>query len=138
MYFKWKDEFSTGIETIDKQHRHLLEIGARIYDLADANDGVDHYDEIMAVLSELKDYTVYHFGYEEKLMDQYGYEHYETHKFQHFFVIKKIDRFENEDIDNKQKETILDLVQFIFDWITNHILKEDMAYKDFFISKGIK
>lgn len=136
MYFKWKDEYNTGIETIDMQHKHLLEIGARIFDLADANDGVDHYDEIITVLSELKEYTVYHFGYEEKLMEKYGYESYEPHKFQHYFVIKKIGKFESEDIDNKQKETILNLAEFISDWITNHILKEDMKYKDFFISNG--
>lgn len=138
MYFKWKEEYRTGIETIDNQHKHLLEIGSKIYDLADADDGLDHYDEIMEILAELKDYTVYHFGYEEKLMEQFGYENYEPHKFQHFFVMKKISKFESEDIDNKQKETILNLVQFIFDWITNHILKEDMMYRDFFISKGVK
>ena len=137
MYFKWKDEYNTGIETIDTQHKHLLEIGARIFYLTDANDGVDHYDEIMAVLSELKDYTEYHFGYEEKLMEKFGYENYEPHKFQHYFVIKKINKFESEEVDHKQKETILGLAQFISDWITNHILKEDMKYKDFFASKGV-
>lgn len=138
MYLKWRDEFSTGIETIDNQHKHLLEIGTRIYELAELDDGVDHYDEILAILTELKDYTVYHFGYEEKLMEEYGFENYDSHKFQHYFIIKKIEKFENEDIDSRQKETILDLVKFIFDWVTNHILKEDMLYKDFFISKGVK
>lgn len=138
MYFKWRDDFSTGIESIDNQHKHLLEVGSRIYDLAELNDGVDHYDEIMEILAELKEYTIYHFGYEEKLMVQHGFEHYESHKFQHYFVMKKLDKFEKEDIDNRQNETILNLVQFIFDWVTNHILKEDMLYKDFFISKGVK
>ncbi len=138
MYFKWKDEYSTDIDVIDKQHRQLLEIGARIFDLANADDGYDHYDEIMDVLHELKDYTVYHFGFEENLMEQYGYEHYDSHKFQHYFVIKKIEKFEAEDIDDKQKETVLRLAEFISDWIANHILKEDMKYREFFKSNGVR
>ena len=34
MYFEWREEYRTGIDAIDKQHRHLLEIGAKIFDLA--------------------------------------------------------------------------------------------------------
>lgn len=139
MYFEWKDEYRTGIEVIDKQHKHLMEIGARIFDLANADDGYDRYDDIMEVLNELRDYTVYHFGYEEQLMEKYNYERYEPHKFQHYFVIKKIEKFEKEkdEIDVNQKETILRLAEFISDWITNHILKEDMRYRKLFMSRGV-
>lgn len=138
MFFKWKEEYSTGIDVIDKQHRHLLKIGSRIMSLADAKDGFDHYDEIIEVLQELKEYTVYHFGFEEDLMHRYGFEHYEKHKFEHYFVIKKIQKFEKEDLEERQSEMILKLAEFISDWIANHILNEDMKYKDFFISKGVK
>jgi hemerythrin len=138
MYFKWKDEYRTGIGTIDEQHKHLLEIGARIFDLAETDDGYDHYDEIMAVLAELKEYTQYHFGYEEKLMESYGYENYESQKFQHFFLVKKIDKFLDADIDSRQGDTILGLAGFVSDWITSHILQEDMKYRDFFLSRGVK
>ncbi|NLH95857.1 MAG: hemerythrin family protein [Clostridiaceae bacterium] len=138
MYFEWRDEYHTGIDAIDKQHRHLLGIGARIFELAQ-DDEYDRYDDIMEVLQELKEYTVYHFGYEEELMERYGYERYEPHKFQHFFLTKKIEKFEEEkhEIDDRQKETILKLAEFISDWVTNHILKEDMLYRDFFRSKGL-
>lgn len=137
MYFDWKDEYAMGIEVIDNQHRHLFEIGRRIMDLANLNDGFDHYDEIVEILRELKEYTAYHFGFEEKLMQKYGYEHYENHKFQHFFVIKKIEKFEREDLDENQRATIMELVAFISDWISNHILNDDMQYKPFFEIKGV-
>ena len=54
MYFKWKEEYCTGIEAIDRQHRHLLEIGSGSSAPAYADDGCDHYDEIMEVLYELR------------------------------------------------------------------------------------
>jgi len=136
MYFNWKDEYAVGIETIDRQHRHLFEIGGRLVDLA--NDDYDHYDEIMEVIQELKDYTVYHFGFEEELMQKYGYPDYETHKFHHFFAMKKIQKFEEEDFDLNQKEAVMKLVAFISDWVSNHILNEDQKYKDFFIEKGVR
>ncbi len=138
MYFKWKDEYSVGIETIDNQHKHLFEIGLRIVDLANANDKYDHYDEIMQVIQELKDYTVYHFGFEEELMEKFEYGDYEKHKFHHFFAVKKIQKFGKEDFDENQKETIMKLVAFISDWISNHILHEDQKYKELFIEKGIR
>lgn len=138
MYFKWKDEYSVGIETIDNQHKHLFELGGRIVDLADANDDFDHYDEIMEVIQELKDYTVYHFGFEEDLMQKYAYNDYETHKFHHFFAVKKIHKFEEEDFDENQKDAVMKMVAFISDWVTNHILQEDQKYKDFFIKKGVR
>lgn len=138
MYFKWKNEYQVNIAEIDKQHKHLFEIGTRIYDLANVKDSYDHFDEIMAVLQELKDYSNYHFSHEEKLMEQHGYENFEKHQFEHYFVIKKLQKFVNDEIDRNQKDTVLNLVSFVSDWITNHILQEDMKYKDFLNNKGVQ
>ena len=137
MYFEWKDEFSVNIAQIDEQHQRLFEIGARINDLAYAKDGFDHYDDIMQVIHELREYTEFHFDHEEKMMEKYGYERFEAQKFEHHFVIKKIQKFENSDIDERQDDTILGLVSFVSDWISSHILKEDMKYREFFNNKGV-
>lgn len=137
MYFEWKDEYSVNVAEIDQQHRRLFEIGARLYDLAGAKDGYDHYDDIMEVLRELREYTQYHFDYEEKLMEKYGYERFEAQKIEHHFLIRKIQKFEDKDIDERQEETVISLVGFVSDWISSHILKEDMMYKGFFNSKDV-
>ncbi len=137
MYFEWKDDFSVNIKEIDKQHKRLFEIGARINDLAYAQDGYDHYDDIMVVLHELREYTEFHFRHEEEMLQKYGYDRYDNQKFEHHFVIRKIQKFENSDIDEKQEETIINLVAFVSDWIASHILKEDMRYRDYMNGKGI-
>lgn len=137
MYFDWKDEFSVNVAEIDEQHKRLFIIGAKINDLAFAKDEYDHYDEIISVLHGLREYTEYHFDHEEKMMEKYGYEGFEAQKFEHHFVIKKIQKFEKSDIDEKQSDTIINLVTFVSDWISSHILKEDMMYKSFFNSKGV-
>lgn len=135
--FKWKNTYSCNITEIDRQHNKLFEIGSRIYDTASLQDNYDHYDEIMLILKELTDYTVYHFRYEEELMVKYGYANYEEHKIEHDFFEKKILRIARKDLEGNQNETLMEIVKFVADWISGHILKSDMGYKDYLKSNGV-
>ena len=135
--FKWKEDFSVNIKTIDEQHQELFRIGNSLYNIISIKDGIDRYDEIMKELYEMKDYAIYHFDYEEKLMAENGYPDFENHKRQHDIFIDKVQSIDELDIDEKQKKIGMELVIFIADWIENHILKSDMEYKDFLNNKGI-
>ncbi|QEK10892.1 bacteriohemerythrin [Crassaminicella thermophila] len=135
--FEWKEEYCFNIAEIDKQHKHLLEIGKKLYDILTLKDEIDHYDEIVEILVELREYTIYHFTYEEKLLKQHGYEGLQLHKRQHKSFINKIIQFENQDIDEKQMEMKLKMMEFLADWIEQHILKSDHQYKDFLQEKGV-
>ncbi len=137
MHFGWKDTFSVNVGEIDKQHRKLFEIGGKISDLVMADDEFDHFDEIMTILEEMKEYTIYHFNYEEKLMEKYGFQESDAHKFEHLFLIKKLQKLQASDFDMNQKEGVVNLVTFISDWIAGHILKTDMKYKEFFNRNGL-
>ena len=134
---KWKDDFSCNIAEIDHQHKKLFEIGGRIYYAASINDGYDHYDEIMGIVHELVEYTVYHFKYEEDLLLKHGYSEFEAHKIEHDFFIKKVRKIAGKDFESSQYDTILELVNFVSNWIAEHILKSDFAYKSFLNTKGI-
>lgn len=135
--FEWKEEYRCNIAEIDKQHKQLLAIGAKLYDIMTLKDDIDHYDEIMEILLELREYTLYHFAYEEKLLQENGYEGLQLHKRQHKSFINKIIQFENQNIDEKQMEIKLKMIEFLANWIEQHILKTDHQYKDFFHEKGI-
>ncbi len=134
---KWRDEFSVNINSIDTQHKKLIEIGNRIDELLSLNDDADHYDEIMAIMGELKEYTIYHFDFEEKLLGENQYEALQEHHFEHYFFIKKLDRIGSRDIDDDQEKTIAEIYSFVIGWITDHILKSDMKYSQFLNSRGI-
>jgi hemerythrin len=136
--FKWKDSYNCNIVEIDTQHRKLFEIGNRIYDLASLKDNYDHYDEIMLILDELFQYTQYHFSYEEELMSRYDFKGFEAHKMEHDFFIKKVRKISRKDLDIDQNDTLMEIVKFVADWITGHILESDMGYKDYLKSKGVK
>ena len=49
--FVWKEEFELGIESIDTQHKKLLEIGNVINELLiNHGENDDNYDEIYDVI----------------------------------------------------------------------------------------
>lgn len=136
MSFKWKEDYCLNIEEIDIQHKKLLEIGEKVYDIAMLDDGYDHYDEIMTVLDELLEYTEYHFGYEEKMLKEKNYKELHDQEEEHYYYIYKIKSIASrEDIDDNQRKTILEILDFLSQWITNHIMVSDRKYADYLNQK---
>jgi len=137
--FVWKKEFELGIELIDGQHKQLLEIGNRISSLVAAHDDEsDNYDDIMAVIGELKDYTVYHFTTEENLFRECNYLDSKNHKKEHDDFIAYINSVDFESIDVDQKGFLKDLLKKLINWVFNHIITTDFLYKDCLVSCGVK
>ena len=87
------------IEEIDKQHKRLFEIGARVYDLTLMDSAYDRYDEIMTVIQELLDYTQYHFKYEEEMLEKHNYQRLPVHIKEHNYFVAKIKSLLARDID---------------------------------------
>ncbi len=134
---KWKDSYSVNVEEIDNQHKKLFEIGISLYNLSSLKDDFDHYDEIVNIIDELRDYTIYHFNFEEDLLRKNGYEDIESHSIEHDFFVKKLKRIEKKDIDGQQNQAIMEMTEFLIDWISSHILQSDMKYKAYLNSKGV-
>lgn len=128
--FKWKDNYSLDIPVIDTQHKQLLKIGTKLFLMMSDKDTrkSDKYDEIMEVIHELKEYTIYHFDFEEKLFEESNYEDTVEHIREHNTFIDKITEIETSDIDAFQNMISMDLIAFIASWIEKHILESDMAY----------
>lgn len=121
----WKDEYSIGVELIDAQHQRLFEIGNDIYNLLENYLLDDKYDKIMLIIQELKDYTKYHFKTEEEYMMQIKYPKFFSQKVAHDDFINKIEEFELQDIDQDQEKYIRELLEFVFTWILEHIVRQD-------------
>lgn len=125
----WNDQFLLGIKEIDEQHRKLVDMVERTKNLVvDSKDGIDCYDEIVDVLKELSDYTIYHFTFEEGLMDNVHYDKIIGHKMEHKIFVKKISNFMSEDLEEDQPDKIEQLTFFLLDWLVKHILETDSQY----------
>lgn len=122
---QWKEDFSIGVPSIDEQHKKLLEITGRAYSLLKDEMRLDKYDQIVEILAELKDYTIYHFKFEEEYMASIGYGKLLSHKVEHADFIDKVNAIDMDKIDNNQNQYLLGLLDFVVDWIANHILQKD-------------
>lgn len=121
----WKDEFCVGIPAIDGQHKKLFDIANQISELLTNQLLLDKYDQIVAVLNELRDYTVEHFAAEEAYMLQHKYRKFLSHKALHQEFVEKINAVDLEQIDNEQNLYLKEILNFVTDWLVDHILKTD-------------
>lgn len=128
---EWKVEYSVNIEEIDAQHKNMFEIGKRISNMLFDNDANEHSQEISTIIKELKQYVENHFLLEEGLMKKNGYVYFNTHKIEHEFIAQRLTVFESVPSGHKQNEMLTEMIDFVFVWISNHILNEDMKYKDY-------
>lgn len=125
----WNEKLVLGIDTIDEQHKKLVDLMVTSKNLVmDVEDGIDCYDEIVTVLKELADYAVYHFSYEEELLEKIDYEEFIPHRMEHKLFIKKVSNFMSTDLDENQIEKIEEINHFLLDWISKHILDTDSKY----------
>ncbi|GAA0737684.1 hemerythrin family protein [Clostridium oceanicum] len=122
---KWKEEYSVGIDSIDLQHKKLFKIGNDAYKLLKNDFCIDKYDEIVDIIEELRRYTKYHFNLEEEYMLKNKCKRYFNQKKEHDAFIEKIYSADLKKIDTNQDEYINNLLKFVFEWIINHMLKED-------------
>lgn len=123
--YELKDEYLTGIESIDNEHRVLFEIADEIYQLCINEFVPDKYDHIVNLIDKLKNYTIVHFQHEEEYMQSINYKRMFTQKIQHDNFKRKLETMDLEIIDDNQEKTIEELLRFVTDWLVEHIMETD-------------
>lgn len=123
--YEFKDEFRTGIESIDNEHAKLFEIANRAYETLMDEFIHDKYDYIVDILSELKEYASTHFQHEEEYMMSINYRKLFSQKAMHEDFIQKISEYDLSKVDEDNKEAILDILSFLNEWLVEHIMKSD-------------
>ncbi len=134
MLFQWSQKYSVNVKEIDQQHIRLFDL---INDLHDAMK-VGKSQRVMAdILQGLIDYTDYHFSTEEKYMTLYGFPDYLQHRSEHRNFVAKVQGFHSS-FKAGSLSLSLDIMHFLKDWLSNHILVKDKVYGSFFNQKGLE
>lgn len=123
--YEMKDEYLTGIPEIDAEHRRLFEIAEEAYQLSQNEFIPDKYDNVRAILEELREYTKMHFAHEEAYMESIGYKKMFTQKVQHDAFRSKLEELDFSNIDEHSEEVISEILNFLTDWLVHHILEND-------------
>ena len=126
--FKWTDEYSVNSEVLDNQHKKLFEITNLLFTAFSNNV---HRVKMQEILSELQQYTKYHFTEEENLLQQKGLPLPDWHRQTHKDFIGKIDDFAAKFKAGKLGVTY-EMMGFLRKWLTEHILGADKQYASAF------
>lgn len=129
--FAFTSKYHTGIELVDEEHRRLFEIIANADRIIHADLLHDKYDEIVYILSELREYTIVHFQDEEEYMKQINYPELAQQQKAHEAFIEKLSSIDLDSLDNHQQDYLEDLIAFLLNWLTVHILQMDKKIGDY-------
>lgn len=119
------EEYMTGIPVIDKEHKELFRIIGDVHHVIMDEFIPDKYDEIVRLLEELKEYTKFHFQDEELYMESIHYSGLEAQKRAHDAFVTRLEEMDMEHIDAHQQETLEEIMEFLTEWLVNHILNSD-------------
>lgn len=119
------DKFKTGIPMIDEEHKTLFDIIGKIYKAIETDLVHDKFDLILDILDELKEYTIVHFADEENYMKEIGYDGLAQQKILHEKFIETLNEVNLDHVDDNQEEYLYEVLNFLQNWLVNHILKVD-------------
>ena len=121
---EWKNKYSVGVPKFDTDHMIIL-------DLINTHLSTEiNLDTVQFLLDQLNEYTTGHYILEEEHMDRIGFPKLADHQRKHIEMKGHLDFIRNQ-VAAGNTDTIEITVTFLNDWWNNHILTEDMAYKQF-------
>lgn len=130
----WDESFSLGIELIDEQHKVWISLMNELYDAMSQGEG---WNVIKKVLTGMHEYTEFHFSTEEKYFEKFDYPEKDQHENIHKKFIDKLHEFEDQ--FSKDDTTLTsEVMEFMKEWLINHIQVVDRRYVDFFHEHGVE
>jgi hemerythrin-like metal-binding protein len=123
---------SVGIQSIDDDHKMLVDLVNRLDDAIKADRG--KY-VLGSVLDALLDYTTYHFEREEALMQACGYPDLDAHGHTHRVLRTQVTHIRNRHRANPESIYDREVLAFLKNWLTSHIMGRDKLYAPFMTSR---
>ena len=127
----WSNEFSVQVPTFDRQHQELFRL---VNELHDAMSQGKSKEVMQRVLEGLMRYTHTHFADEERAMRACGYPEYDKHFEEHARFTRQVEQFAADYAQGRVALSI-SLIQFMCDWLRQHIAFTDRRYSSALASR---
>jgi len=131
---EWQNEYTVGVKELDDQHRNLLKtINTLLEEQRDKYEAA----KFSPALSSIIHYAYTHFATEERYLLQVHFPNLKQHVLEHIdFIMKTAGlalRIENSSGD----ELRIELLRYLKEWYSYHVLGTDRHYIPFLASKKI-
>ncbi len=83
----WKPEYSVGIESVDFEHREMIDLLNKIHEEMQSSKDADSIEQF---LGDIHATISAHFALEERVMQRASYPEYEDHKNDHEELLDQI------------------------------------------------
>lgn len=124
-------DLMVGIETIDNQHKELIDRINKFIDAISVSDKSLLSSELEKIFDFMIEYAQNHFSDEENLMDQHKCPILDIQKMQHQFFIMEAKKLK---FDLKVKGLTNEIIQksqkILVEWVKSHISGMDKKIKD--------
>jgi hemerythrin len=129
----WNDRLSVQIREIDSQHKKLVDM---VNELHDSMKEGKAETILMQIVGDMKHYAASHFGLEEQYMKKHNYPDYPAHKIEHDKFVAKVVQVE-KDCKSGKCAMSMDILNFLSNWLVNHIKGTDKKYGPFLNNCGV-
>jgi hemerythrin len=126
MPITWTEDWCVGNQTIDYQHKNLVDLVNRAELCALDADG-ESYGMFYPLLNDVSLYAKTHFADEEKLLSAIDYQGLGNQIKQHAAFNECLTDFILDAM--AAKEDRIKFSKFMADWLSHHVLVEDMKFK---------
>ena len=125
-FFKWNEQFVTGLPTVDEQHHHLVDIINGVLAMLGQGALVEK-TEVERLADQLLAYADYHFSDEERLMQQLAVDprHWVQHRQQHRAFIEEVIRSRN--LISDDADALRAMLNLLGHWLAYHMLGSDQS-----------
>ena len=123
--FNWAPEFEIHIEELDVHHRQLFEIGRDCEQLIQMKCIGVSDQQLLNLVSKLKEYITYHFYQEESMMRDYAYPKTDPHIEAHDQFAKKVSDIKLPALRANPLEEIKAIYSLLQNVVLFHILVDD-------------
>ena len=124
VFVPWKPEYSVGVQSMDAQHKRLLDMINRLHSALKRGEGATATG---AILKDLLQYTEHHFAEEEEMLESIHYAGLGAQRQAHQTFVGKVKdahrRWEQGDPAVAQ-----DAMNLLSTWLPQHIVKMDKQY----------
>ncbi len=131
--FTWDSRLKTNITVCDEQHQKLISI---LNDLHEAMRIKKDKELIGKTLTELIDYTIYHFQTEEKLLEEHQFPYLNNHRAEHLNLTNEVKDLKKR-YDSGETVLTTEVLSFLKNWVNDHIIGMDKNYTTFLHNKGV-
>lgn len=132
-FVQWTPAIAVNVETFDGHHKKLFALINRLYTAMQEGQSKQ---ALAGIFDDLLDYTGYHFGAEIRTMEHFGYPMCLQHRTEHKKLVEQAVALRKQ-LDQDKPMIAVEVMEFLRDWVTNHIKACDKLYSEFFRDKEV-